>query len=241
MQNVPPYLVRQGVDLGQRLGQAVRDLHVLAPELSQQLHVVVAGHAEGRAMDDHVPHQPHGVEDAGAAVHQVAEEDRLAAFGMDEGPVAPERIVAVQAGLHVPESREQFLQLVAAAVNIADDVERAVLVSLVVPERHPLDDRRLDLLGRVEHEDVPEALPMEPPERPPQLRLLVADDVRAEVPVGSLAGCAPGRASRAGRARWPPAGSGTAGPARPAACGPRAGRWWRRSPSAAPGPAACRR
>ena len=32
-----------------------------------------------------------------------------------------------------------------------------------------------------------EAFPLEPPQRPAQLRLLVADDVRAEVPVGSPA------------------------------------------------------
>ena len=72
-------------------------------------------------------------------------------------------------------------------MDIADDVERAVLVSLVVPQRNSLDDRRLDLLGRVEHEDVPEALSLKPPQRPPELRLLIADDVRAEVPIGSLA------------------------------------------------------
>ena len=41
-----------------------------------------------------------------------------------------------------------------------------------------------DLLGRLQHEDVPEALLPQPAERPPQLRLLVADDVGAEVPVG---------------------------------------------------------
>ena len=34
---------------------------------------------------------------------------------------------------------------------------------------------------------MPEALPLETPQRPSELRLLVADDVRAEVPVGSLA------------------------------------------------------
>ena len=68
-----------------------------------------------------------------------------------------------QAGLTYPSSLEQLLQLVAAAVDIADDVERAVLVPLVVPERHSLDDRRLDLLGRLQHEDVPEPLPLEPP------------------------------------------------------------------------------
>src|SRR5271165_6953074 len=138
-------------------------------------------------MDDHVPHQPYGLEDAAATVHEVAQEHRPATFGMDEGPVAPERTVAVQAGLHVPEPSEESLQFLAAPVDIADDVERAVLVPLVVPQRNTLDNRRLNLLGRVEHEDVPEALPLKPTQRTSELRLLVADDVRAEVPLGSLA------------------------------------------------------
>ena len=138
-------------------------------------------------MDDHVPHQPDDMEDAGATVHEVAQEHHPATFGMHEGPVAPEWIVAVQAGLHVAESSEESLQFLAAPVDIADDVEWAVLVPLVVPQRNTLDGRRLNLLGRVEHKDVPEALPLEPPQRPSELRLLVADDVRAEVPVGSLA------------------------------------------------------
>ena len=38
---------------------------------------------------DHVPHQPHRVQDARAAVHQVADEDRLAALGVDDRPGCP--------------------------------------------------------------------------------------------------------------------------------------------------------
>ena len=72
------YVARQVVDLGERIGQPVRDLDVLASELLQQLHIMVAGDAQGRTPNNHVPHQPHGVEDAGAAVHEVAEEDRPA-------------------------------------------------------------------------------------------------------------------------------------------------------------------
>ncbi len=170
-------------DLGERVGQAVGDLHILAPELPHELQVVVAWYAQRCAMDHHVPHQAYGLEDPGAAVHEIAQEDSPAALGMDEGPVAPERIVAVQAGLHVAEASEQTLQLFAAAVHIADDVKRAALVSLVVPQRNALNDRRLDLLGRLEHEHVPEALMMEPSQRPSELRLLVADDVGTKLPV----------------------------------------------------------
>ena len=52
-------------------------------------------------------------------------------------------------------------------MDIADDVERAVLVPLVVPQRNSLDDRRLHLLGRIQHEDVPEALLLKPTQRTP--------------------------------------------------------------------------
>ena len=41
---------------------------------------------------DHVPHQPHRVEDARPTVHEVADEDRLAALGMGIDRAAPERI-----------------------------------------------------------------------------------------------------------------------------------------------------
>ena len=138
-------------------------------------------------MEHHAPHEPHRVEDAGATVHEVAEEDRLAALGVGvQGAAGRGRPARCDRHGLVPEPPEQRLKLVAAAVDIADDVEGPVLARPVVPERHPLDGRRLHLLGRLHHEDVPEALLAQPPERPPQLRGLVADDVRAEVPVGPV-------------------------------------------------------
>ena len=42
-------LRRLRLQLLQRLGQAMRDLHVLAPQLPHQFHVVVARHAQRRA------------------------------------------------------------------------------------------------------------------------------------------------------------------------------------------------
>ena len=93
------------------------------------------------AVDDHVANQPQRVENPWATVHQIAEEDDLAALGMPVGAVAPGRIVAVRCDRLVAECLEQCFQFVAAAVQIADDVERPVVVPLVVPERRPLDRR----------------------------------------------------------------------------------------------------
>ena len=84
-----------------------------------------------------------------------------------------------------------MLQLIAAAVNVADDVERTVLIPLVVPQGRPLDGRSLRLLGVVENEDVAEAFAFQAPERAPQLRPLLPYHVVAKaailpVPVGDL-------------------------------------------------------
>src|SRR5262249_34252906 len=84
----------------------------------------------------------------------------------------------------VTEPLEQLLELSAAAVNVADDVERAALVPLVGPERRPLEGGGLDLLGAFEEEDVAEAFASEVAERLAELRVLVAHDARAEVAVG---------------------------------------------------------
>ncbi len=70
---------------------------------------------------------------------------------------------------------------------VADDVKRPMLVAFVVPQRRPLDGRRLDLIGRVEDENVREALALHAAQRPPQLRFLLADDVRPERPVRASA------------------------------------------------------
>jgi hypothetical protein len=85
----------------------------------------------------------------------------------------------------VPEVFQQLDQLVGAAVDVADDVERSGLSPAVGPQRPPREDRRLHLLGRGEDGDVPEALPLQASERPVEAADLVSDDVRAEVPVGA--------------------------------------------------------
>ena len=81
-------LARSGRLPTTRLG--ARDLHVPAAQLTHELHVVVAGDAQGRPGPDHVPHQTDRVEDARAAVHQVADEDGLATPQVGVGPVPPE-------------------------------------------------------------------------------------------------------------------------------------------------------
>src|SRR6185503_14725805 len=85
----------------------------------------------------------------------------------------------------VTQLPQQLLELVAAAMNVADDVERPRFAFAVVPERLPLDDGSIDLLLGLEDVDVPEALAAEASQRPTQLALLIADDVRTKIPVGS--------------------------------------------------------
>ena len=59
---------------------------------------------------------------------------------------------------NVPKLLEQILELVATAVNVTDDVQRPSLVLPVVPERLPLDDRRIDFFLRLQYVHVTEAL-----------------------------------------------------------------------------------
>ena len=165
----------------------MRDLHVLATELPHELHVVVAGHAEGIPGRDHVANHAEGVQNARPTIHEIAKKDGLSPFGMSKGSVAPDGIIAVKLKWLVAQLAEQGLQLVAAAVHVADDVERPVVVPLVVPKRGPLDDRRLDFLGRIEDENVWEPFSLQSSQGPPQLRLLLADDVSPEAAVLSPA------------------------------------------------------
>ena len=73
-----------------------------------------------------------------------------------------------------------------APVDVTDDVERAVIGSSVVPQRLALEAGRLDLLLPLEHVDAVEPLAAEPADGAPQLGLLVAEDVSAELAVRSL-------------------------------------------------------
>ena len=71
-----------------------------------------------------------------------------------------------------------------AAVDVADDVEGSVVGAPVGPRRLALDLGRLDLLGAAEDEDTAKPLAVEPPERALQLRELLTNHARAEVPIG---------------------------------------------------------
>src|SRR2546425_11657306 len=82
----------------------------------------------------------------------------------------------------LPEQSDEFLE---AAVDVADDVERSVLPPAVGPPRLSLDLRRVHFLWRAEDGDSPEAFAFQTPDRATELRSLLADDVRAEVAVGS--------------------------------------------------------
>ena len=82
---------------------------------------------------------------------------------------------------------QQLFQFIAAAVHVADEVERAMLVPAVVPQWRPFDGNGLDFLGRLEHEDVPKALSLESLERTSQLRSLLTDDMSTEIAIRTLA------------------------------------------------------
>lgn len=158
------------LELRNRLGEPVGEAHVLPSELPLQLHVVVPRHAQRGAGLDHPHHEAEDAGRVGAAVDEIAEEDRLPAVRM--APFA------------VPEPRQERPKLRGAAVDVADDVERPRLSPPVVVERDPLDRRLFDLLGRRQGEDVPEPLAPEPAQRLTQRPDLAPDDVGAEGPVG---------------------------------------------------------
>ena len=65
--------------LGERLGETVRDADVSAAKLSHQLHVVVAGDAQRRSVCHHAHDQTQDVRRLRSAIDEIAEEDGLSA------------------------------------------------------------------------------------------------------------------------------------------------------------------
>lgn len=72
-------------------------------------------------------------------------------------------------------------------MDVADDVERAGHVLLVVPKRLPRDRRGLHILRARKDRDVAKALAFERPKSLAKEPDLLRDDVLAEVAVGALA------------------------------------------------------
>jgi hypothetical protein len=98
----------------------VADLHVLPAERSEQLVLMVSRYAVRVAVGNHSHHQPQYAGRIGTAVDEVTDEHGTAIlmYGVD-------RPAEVVAGDRVAELREQLLELGTAAVDVADDVERA--------------------------------------------------------------------------------------------------------------------
>ena len=181
----------------------------LPAQLPQQLHVVVAGHAERRAGRDHV-HAPAAARPATSrpAVDQVADEDRLAPVGgMTRRPARPVGVV-VRRRRRSRAAPSSVLQLVAAAVDVADDVERAVLVACGCSRAAAARSSAASTSsGELEHEDVAEALALQPAQRPPQLRRWLRTTCGPKSRSGRDAVALLADVARAGRARWRPAGT----------------------------------
>jgi hypothetical protein len=85
----------------------------------------------------------------------------------------------------VPKLLEQLDQLVVAAVDVADNVERSVIGTPVRPRGLALDLDGLHLLGAAEDEDTAESFSVEPAEGALQLRELLTNNAPTEIPVGS--------------------------------------------------------
>ena len=159
--------------------QAVAALDVLAAQRLEQLDLVVAGHAERGPGRHHAHDQAQHAGRVGSAVDQVADEDRAPAAGVTGVHRAPGRVPVEL----VAQRGQQFLQLGAAAVHVADDVERPGLVPLVGVQPGAGDRGRVDFLGAVQHVHGAEPLAAEPAQAAAELAALAAEHVRAEVPV----------------------------------------------------------
>src|SRR5436305_13004632 len=71
-------------------------------------------------------------------------------------------------------------------MNIADDVEGAVIELAVVPQRLPFNGRRINLLLSVENLDVAETLPLQSLQRTSQFLRLVPHHMRTEVSICTI-------------------------------------------------------
>ena len=175
-----PELGRLGRQLGEGRLQSVADLDLAALQRSDELALVVARDAECVAGGDHAHDQPQDARGVGSAVHQVADEDRLAVTGRD----CVDRAAELVADKCVAELDQQRLELAPATVDVADDVEGAVLVLEVVEELLAHDDGVGDVLLRAQDVDLAEAFLAEVLERAAELVPLAPYDGVAEVPVG---------------------------------------------------------
>ena len=77
---------------------------------------------------------------------------------------------------------KQIGEFVVAAMDISNDVEGAVLVLQVIPQRLPHNFRGIHFFGRLQDVDSPKAFTFELSKRIPQLPALLAHNMRTEIP-----------------------------------------------------------
>jgi hypothetical protein len=168
---------RLRLELRQGLREAVRDLDVATPERSQQLLLVVPGHAQCGTGGGHRHRGAQNRRRIRAPINEIAEED--------DHPVLRVPRHAVIAG-RVPERGEQLAKFRDAPVDVADQVERPVQVGTVRPSALAHDLDAVDLVRPAENEDAAEPLALEVLHRPTQQPRLAPHDMRAEGSIRTL-------------------------------------------------------
>ena len=179
--HAPLEVIRLPVQLRQRFRETVRDLHVASLEFPHQLDIVIARHTQRRPVRHHGHHQPEHPRRVRAAIHQIANKHRPPPLRVVRGGPAG------RAADGIAQLLQQCDKLIEAAVNVADDVERAMLLPPVNPQRLPHDTRSLDHVRRAQDRDVAKALAPQVAERAPQLLTVLPDHVGTEVAVGPVA------------------------------------------------------
>jgi hypothetical protein len=162
------------------------DAHVFAAQLSEQLHIMVAGDAEGGADVDHIPYQTQAVDDARPAIDQIANEHRLSTIRMSVTELGPAWRRRINCSRLIAELEKQLLQFITASMDIANEIERAMFVPPIVPEGCPLNGDGVYLLGRFQYKYVAKSFTLEGFERTSQLRALLPDNMSAEIAVRSI-------------------------------------------------------
>jgi hypothetical protein len=120
---------------------------------------MIAGDCERTSGCDHVHDEPQDARRIRTAVDQITDEDRAAPIGMfaHRATTALVRDIAKQI--------EQSLQLLAAAVDVADDVERPVVCAPVAPQTLAHDHCSRDAFLGMQHVHPTKAFALEAPQR----------------------------------------------------------------------------
>src|SRR5438128_6285910 len=138
----------------------MRHLYIAALQGTHELLLMVARHAKCSAGGNGAHHKSQHARCIGAAVDQVAEKDQLPAGRRSD--IVLRAVGALRLNRDViPECADQATKFVQASMDIADDVERSMLIAPVNPERLALYDGRIDRLFRLQGENVSKAFPFQ--------------------------------------------------------------------------------